>query len=445
MEKVPPQLLVLLFEATPPFCRAHYSAHKEQDVMSSRTTGVQRTIYPGESPAESSHRPSFGTAPRVNQVDADDLDSALVAMLSEKLSRSLDNLKSILSITVKPELELVIKLLLFRYGVWDASIRSSPGAKLQNLKLVSDRSKSISRRTLLLYLLLHPPVFPTYLITRIRQYALSKQWPDLPNHDWRKKAWKVLGRIENAARAWELAGWGWFLYDGRYPSLLMRLLGLRLVPSQPHLARLVSYEFMNRQLVWGAFTEFAMFAVPLLPPIPAYLKPSSILSPLGHLFSQHTPIDYDSLAALPLTPRDGGRDVKQHAGPYAHLPKTTCPICHIRYSSAPVPLDSGSAQGAALTLPPIDGGAAAEFGHDQDQEESQIFVPAQTDCEGGCQWCYYCIGEELHKYQQRTKGHRMSTGSKDQGGEGADKVFSWSCLRCGGGVTRAWRVGVEAA
>jgi hypothetical protein len=41
---------------------------------------------------------------------------------------------------------------------------------------------------------------------------------------------------------------------GRYPSLLMRILGLRLVPSSPHLTRLVSYEFMNRQLVWGAFT-----------------------------------------------------------------------------------------------------------------------------------------------------------------------------------------------
>lgn len=39
-----------------------------------------------------------------------------------------------------------------------------------------------------------------------------------------------------------------------YPSLLMRLLGLRLVPASPHLTKLVSYEFMNRQLVWNTFT-----------------------------------------------------------------------------------------------------------------------------------------------------------------------------------------------
>jgi hypothetical protein len=42
--------------------------------------------------------------------------------------------------------------------------------------------------------------------------------------------------------------------NDRYPSLLMRALGLRLVPSSPHLTKLVSYEFMNRQLVWNAFT-----------------------------------------------------------------------------------------------------------------------------------------------------------------------------------------------
>jgi len=76
--------------------------------------------------------------------------------------------------------------------------------------------------------------------------------------------------MENLARVWELGGWGMLLWDGRsvsavsigptkelmfrYPSLLMRALGLRLVPSSPHLAKLVSYEYMNRQLVWNAVT-----------------------------------------------------------------------------------------------------------------------------------------------------------------------------------------------
>lgn len=42
-------------------------------------------------------------------------------------------------------------------------------------------------------------------------------------------------------------------FSRSYPSILARLLGLKLVPSQPILSRMVSYEFMNRQLVWGSF------------------------------------------------------------------------------------------------------------------------------------------------------------------------------------------------
>lgn len=44
-------------------------------------------VYEGESPAESSR------APKVNQLDADELDDALVSMLGEKVLRSIDNFK----------------------------------------------------------------------------------------------------------------------------------------------------------------------------------------------------------------------------------------------------------------------------------------------------------------------------------------------------------------
>ncbi|OCF36856.1 peroxin-2 [Kwoniella heveanensis BCC8398] len=428
-----------------------------------------RTVYAGESPSETSRAAALAlsTAPRVNQIDADELDSALVGMLSERLGRSLDNFKSTFSLGFKPELELLIKLVLFRYGVLNSLVRSSPGAKLQNLKLASSRASHISRKALLLYLLLHPPIFPTYLLTRIKEYALSKQWPDLPNHDWRKKAWRVLGKVENGGRIWELISWVWFLFDGRHPSLLMRILGLRLVPSQPHLTRLVSYEFMNRQLVWGAFTEFAMFSVPLLPPVPSYLNPTALIAPIKSLLSQPPAIDYSSIPLV--SSSSASVNIQQkHTGPYAGLPRSTCPICHIRYSSAPVPLDASTSQGSALSLTPItlsagsseaETGMMTEFGHGDDKEESRIFVPAQTDCRGNCQWCYYCIGEELYKHRERVKNEaakqKTTTTKKkkmalDNGGidgmhkqEREDEVAEkdkWECLRCGGCVTRAWRV-----
>jgi peroxin-2 len=67
-------------------------------------------------------------------------------------------------------------------------------------------------------------------------------------------------------------------------------------------------------------------------------------------------------------------------------------------------------------------------------EENRIFVPAQSDCWGGCRWCYYCIMGELAQNQAQD-------GSVNEK-EGACK---WDCLRCGGRVTKAWRVGPKAA
>ncbi|CAD6572738.1 MAG: peroxisome assembly protein (Peroxin-2) [Tremellales sp. Tagirdzhanova-0007] len=294
-------------------------------------------------------------APRVSQVDADELDEGLVSMLGEKIERSIGNFRAI-SLDLKPEITFVLNLVIFHYGIFDPFTQASPGAKMQNLKIASSTQPSYrpSRRKLLLYLLLHPPIFPTYILTRLRHYALSRQWPDLPPHEWRRKAWKALVSVENAGRVWELAGWGWFLWDGRYPSLLMRMLDLRLVPSSAHLTRLVSYEYMNRQLVWGAFTEFLMFSVPFFPPMPTLFTPSALIAPIKAFLAQPTSIDYTSIPVTSAAVRDDSKaPLAAPSGLLASLPTATCPICYLRFASAPVPLDTSTSYGSAINLPPI--------------------------------------------------------------------------------------------
>jgi peroxin-2 len=47
-------------------------------------------------------------------------------------------------------------------------------------------------------------------------------------------------------------------------SLLERLAGARLVYAQPVMSRLVSFEYLNRQLVWQELSELLLFLLPLL-------------------------------------------------------------------------------------------------------------------------------------------------------------------------------------
>lgn len=43
-----------------------------------------------------------------------------------------------------------------------------------------------------------------------------------------------------------------------------RLVGARLVYREPSMSRLVSFEYLNRQLVWQELSEFLLFLLPLI-------------------------------------------------------------------------------------------------------------------------------------------------------------------------------------
>jgi peroxin-2 len=47
-------------------------------------------------------------------------------------------------------------------------------------------------------------------------------------------------------------------------TLTERLLGARLIYKQPNMSRLISFEYLNRQLVWQELSEFLLFLLPLI-------------------------------------------------------------------------------------------------------------------------------------------------------------------------------------
>ena len=61
---------------------------------------------------------------------------------------------------------------------------------------------------------------------------------------------RLISFTENVYSASSLVNLMMFLRFGQYRSLPERLLGARLVYTEPNMSRIVSFEYLNRQLVW---------------------------------------------------------------------------------------------------------------------------------------------------------------------------------------------------
>ena len=198
-----------------------------------------------------------------------------------------------LNATFEPELTLLLQLTLYKLSVWNTG--ASYGAKLQDLRyfvpsppantsLARSYTDFIFKLSVTsfqlpasglprLILLIHgtlSTILP-YLHTRLRSHALSSAWPDAPTADRRRKMWDLLISIESSYTFLSLANFIAFLWNGRSVSRLIllkpfslvyhrfrsiadRLLSMSLAPSRRQVTRDISYEFMNRQMVWHAFT-----------------------------------------------------------------------------------------------------------------------------------------------------------------------------------------------
>lgn len=107
--------------------------------------------------------------------------------------------------------------------------------------------------------------------------ALSASFPEYPRGSLQRRWWLLLERFLAVGKFVELGGFLTFLWDGkwvslaaavsgsnmltcrfvsRYPNIMARILKMRLVPEEAmsEVTRVISYEFMNRQLVWTGFT-----------------------------------------------------------------------------------------------------------------------------------------------------------------------------------------------
>lgn len=171
--------------------------------------------------------------------------------------------------------------------------------------------------------------------------------------------------------------------NGRYRTLVDRVLRIRLTPPSAQGSREVSFEYLNRQLVWHAFTEFLLFLLPLVG-----------ISRWRRWVSRAW---RKAVNALKSSEDDDETATKQ--GELAFLPERTCAICYRDQNSA------SSTETDVLA-------ASASTG---------IAGSAQTDITNayetipcGCIYCFVCIVQKLE----------------------AEEGQGWICLRCGGLVKK---------
>lgn len=254
------------------------------------------------------------------------------------------------------------------------------GAALQNLRFTDARHRGPIH---------HPPSKPQKalygLLTVFGSYTWTRLESSLSSHDepttLQRRLSRLTAHLGTLHSAAALGSFLLFLLHGRYRTLLDRLLRLRLAPPTNQLSRDVSFEYLNRQLVWHAFTEFLLFLLPLV-------GISRWRRWLARAWRQtKSLVTSDPSAASP-----GQQQVK--SGPLAHLPQRTCAICY-------------HAQNAATSEAELLAGGAAAGG---------VVGSALTDITNpyeaagcGCVYCFVCVAGCLEA----------------EGGDG------WECLRCG--------------
>eukprot|EP01095_Lingulamoeba_sp_RSL-Kostka_P000065 TRINITY_DN10104_c5_g1_i2.p1 TRINITY_DN10104_c5_g1~~TRINITY_DN10104_c5_g1_i2.p1 ORF type:complete len:323 (+),score=65.21 TRINITY_DN10104_c5_g1_i2:74-970(+) len=220
---------------------------------------------------------------RVNQLDALTIDNEVRIILLSQIKVIVKFFKKKWFDKISPELEAILGFLLWRLSIWPMG--ATYGDRLQNLVYRSEYKANLTKTGYknegvnlnefgngslratktqkFLWLILG--VGGKYLWTRTERFIAHDVFSDeLEENSWKYKIYQLMKKIELLYKLFTVINFVVFLFDGKYVSLLDRILWMRLVTSRKTLSRFVSFEYLNRQLVWQGFTEFLLFLMPLI-------------------------------------------------------------------------------------------------------------------------------------------------------------------------------------
>lgn len=190
---------------------------------------------------------------RVSQLDAIELDDELSDILQSQFLDVIYTLPTYLSLhRVKPELKAVVRLLIWVYSVGRSG--STFGQSMLNLEY-NGNSYVGSWQKLSLFLF---SVLGDWFAERLDDIA-PLMVPLEP-----REAYRVAKIVTTILKWLSLLNFVFFLLYGQYPSIKERLSGLLITPTKPQTLRQLSYDYMNREILWYGFSEFIFFILPHL-------------------------------------------------------------------------------------------------------------------------------------------------------------------------------------
>jgi len=260
---------------------------------------------------------------RVNQLDALRLDNEIHDMLSTQYMKMFLFFKSDVVEKFKPELMALLDTLIYWFSIY--SVGTTYGNKLQNLRFANAKDNgTISTTQKVVFGVLTVGV--KWFWTRLQSFTVPPS-----------NLWFIFNNLEKIYRFATVINFLFFLYDGKYVSLVTRILRMRLIYHSKSVKRTISFEYMNNQLVWHEFTEFLMFIIPLVNTI-------RLKNFLTSLFSSKIHQNSLPLSACPICTKDPVQTAYQancgHLFCYYCIkqncmmdPSYSCPRCGVKIKS----------------------------------------------------------------------------------------------------------------
>ncbi|KAL0491578.1 peroxin [Acrasis kona] len=199
---------------------------------------------------------------RVNQLDSERLDVEIGLCLNAYFKRIFMFFDPTIISRIQPELMAVLHGLIYKFSVYESD--QSFGDRLQNLKYTNHRISNIFRsakpanvqKILHAFLIIGLP----WAHARLNKILTEHEGEDAEKVWWlgnytRVDFWRKLNKLEMYIKLMQMVNFLVFLVDGKYRNIADRIMGMRLVYARKLMLRQVSFDYMNRELVWGGFVN----------------------------------------------------------------------------------------------------------------------------------------------------------------------------------------------